>query len=453
VLTQQEEDALDDGFILCDLSVVQRKLDAWLKLFPRVKPFFAIKCNPDVMVASILGAATCYTGFDCASITEIRMALQCTENNKRRCVYAHPQRAEEDLTGALSLGVEALTFDGIEELRKVSQAHKLRLDAWDEQNNKENDNEKNDPPQPPEMILRLLVPDESSTVPLGEKFGAPPSSIEMLVEESLNLGLPVVGVSFHCGSGCHDPGAYRTAIKIAKDALDVIDTILERRGNVDNKPNKCTLLDIGGGYPGFDGVGGDFDRFSGIYHQTDTPERYEEGQETVFKIAQVVNPLLDELFPVDESPIQIISEPGRYFVEAAFAYCSRIYTTKIKTGKDGINRRHYYIAQGVQGLFKDVLLCGENFTPIPIRVDEENKYQHDSTVDNLVCNASSLKDAKEFPSSIHGPSGEEFDVVCADCNLPELTIGDWLVFDRVGAYTLSIAAKNSSLSIRYVVGR
>lgn len=51
-LTEEDEDAIDDGFVLCDLRVIQHKLRVWRRLFPRVKPFFALKCNPDVMVAA-----------------------------------------------------------------------------------------------------------------------------------------------------------------------------------------------------------------------------------------------------------------------------------------------------------------------------------------------------------------------------------------------------------------
>ncbi len=33
-LTEQEEDAIDDGFVLCDLNVIRRKLVVWRRLFP-----------------------------------------------------------------------------------------------------------------------------------------------------------------------------------------------------------------------------------------------------------------------------------------------------------------------------------------------------------------------------------------------------------------------------------
>jgi len=207
----------------------------------------------------------------------------------------------------------------------------------------------------------------------------------------------------------------------------------------------------------------------------------EEKEDTTYKISQVVTPLIDELFPSptnnttsDEDdtadvnpPLQIIAEPGRYFVEAAFAYCARIYTTRIEDGTGGEGKRyHYYIAQGVRGLFKDVLLCGETFTPIPLVVDEERIYNHRSTIDTNTTTDDTTemepteeKDTQSHPqsrvlysSTVHGPSGEKFDIVCHDCCLPALKIGDWLIFDRMGAYTLSIAARNSCLPIRYVFG-
>ena len=295
------------------------------------------------------------------------------------------------------------------------------------------------------MILRILVPDSHSSVPLGEKFGASPQRVEMLTEEALKLGFDVIGVSFHCGSGCHDAEAYGTAIRIAKDTIDVIDSVIDRWNNKDGKTRKrCTLLDIGGGYPGFDGVGADEHRFTansdrrlslgnGLLRNEDLED------ETTFEISKVVSPLIDKLFPPDKSPIKVISEPGRYFVEAAFAYCARIYSVKVD---ENSRDYHYFIAQGVQGLFKDVLLCNESFIPIPLMVNDEDRGVSED-----------IKRPKDVlhDSFIHGPSGEDFDKV-SNCKLPMLRVGDWLIFDRMGAYTLSIAARNRSLPVRYVIG-
>ena len=45
----------------------------------------------------------------------------------------------------------------------------------------DNEQSDEDEPLPPQMILRLVVPDGHSSVPLGEKFGAPPDRVEPLV--------------------------------------------------------------------------------------------------------------------------------------------------------------------------------------------------------------------------------------------------------------------------------
>lgn len=446
-LTSQEEDALDDGFMLCDLKTVQRKLKAWHLMFPRIKPFFALKCNPDPMVAGVLGLDP-NSGFDCASIAEIKLALKVTGNNARRTVYANPQRSISDLDQSLSLGVEALTYDGKEELSKVQDAyHRLLQQIREEKEHLDNDDSQLQEPLPPQMILRLVVPDGHSSVPLGEKFGAPPDRVEDLVEYALELGLDVIGCSFHCGSGCHDPDAYGSAIKIAKEAIDVVNSVIQRKNQADGgNRGECTILDIGGGYPGLDGFGGDDHRFSAIQNDFDrgviNADADTDEDETAYKIAKVVSPLVDELFDTD-SRIQIISEPGRYFVEASFAFCARIYSVKVEE-MNGIERRTYFIAQGVQGLFKDVLLCNETFTPIPLIVDEDELEQGIITVKKT-------EDADHVPSTVHGPSGN-FDVVARECMLPKLKVGDFLIFDRMGAYTLSIGKRDSSLPIRYVVG-
>ena len=65
-----------------------------------------------------------------------------------------------------------LTLDGPEELVKIYQIAK-RQDF---------------PIARIGLILRILVPDHQSVVPLGEKFGAPLDEIGNLVQVGLNLG-------------------------------------------------------------------------------------------------------------------------------------------------------------------------------------------------------------------------------------------------------------------------
>lgn len=412
-LTRVEEDCIDDGFFLCDLSVVERKLQVWKeKLFPRVNPYYALKCNPDPMVASMLPA------FDCASLAELKLASSNTASSDN-IVYANPQRAERDLDQALRMfptHPPAYTFDGPEELYKLRRALQRRItDPGDDAIAEA------PPTSTPPLILRLLVPDHDSQVPLGEKFGVPLERVPQLLVTAKDLGMPVVGVSFHCGSGNHDPTAYITALKIAKQALDLIQSMFDR------PPSGQWIVDMGGGYPGTDGAGGDSGRFGEL--QCNEAHDPSVDEESTLKIATAVCPVLDELFPPSENDVLLIAEPGRYFVEAAFVLCSRIY----RKHEECDGTKHYYIAQGVQGVFKDCVLCDETFVPTPFFTEKDSD------------ESTSL-----FPSTVHGPSGESFDIVCKDHPLPNLNIGDWLLFDRMGAYTLSIAAVSGQQPIRYV---
>jgi len=445
-LTTDDEDALDDGFFLCDLNTVWEKLRIWCHLFPDIKPFFALKCHPDPTIASVLGQSKA-AGFDCASLSEIQLALSSTNNDARQIIYANPQRAEDALDQALRLGVRVLTFDGAEELRKVHKIYNNQQTqkAMEQDKNGDdgydnsNDDDHNDVPQ---MVLRILVPDEHSSVPLGEKFGAPPDQWVSLIQLAVDLGLPVVGVSFHCGSGNHDPASYVQAIQLAKEALDVIVTVQPKT------TAKPYLLDIGGGYPGWDGRGGDERCFT---HRNELDLRptnissehidmdYDNKEhESTAQIAKAVTPLLREIFD-NENQIKFVAEPGRYFVEAAFALCSRIYKVVQDVKEvDGMPHNHYYIAQGVQGVFKDTVLCGETFTPQALRIES-------TTTATRNVNGQEL-----FASTVHGPSGEDYDLVCPNIDLPQLRVGDWLLFDRMGAYTMSIASCSGRPPVRYV---
>lgn len=378
-------------------------------------------------------------GFDVASYTEFKLALSSMKNKTLdltnevlpRLIYANPQRAEQDLieclklSQQLDLGTLWLTLDGVEELQKI---HKICI-------------VEGFPLSKIGLILRVLVNDKQSSVPLGEKFGAASRDISILVDEGLNLGFQAenyLGVSFHCGSGCHDIETYLMALDKAKEAIDGIHNVLRKRTN---SKHLCWLLDIGGGFPGFDGApdglnGDGIYRFSSDISSQSKERQHQQGQvpnqqeTTTYSIAQAIQPVLKEF---KENDFHIIAEPGRYFVEGAACLASRIHK-KRQTFLGGGRIFEYTISHGVQGIFKDVLLCGESFTPSPLVIGKI------AGVHNLQ------------GSRVYGPSGGEQDVVCDYILLPELEIGDWLVFDRMGAYTLSIASRTGRPVVCHVKG-
>lgn len=94
------------------------------------------------------------------------------------------------------------------------------------------------------------------------KFGCDPIfEAPNLLRLSCVLGLNVIGISFHVGSGCQDPPVFYRAIRHSKILFDLATDL----------GFKPYLLDIGGGYPGNKGS-------------------------SIDRIADVVNEALDEYF-------------------------------------------------------------------------------------------------------------------------------------------------------------
>lgn len=122
------------------------------------------------------------------------------------------------------------------------------------------------------LVLRIITDDSKAICRLSMKFGAPLKSTRFLLERAMELGLDVIGVSFHVGSGCTDPETFNQAISDARYVFDLAVSGLllwaETKSthfchSVYTQSEKCfvhqaevgynmTLLDIGGGFPGSD---------------------------------------------------------------------------------------------------------------------------------------------------------------------------------------------------------
>ena len=57
-----------DGFYVVDLGTVITQMMKWRQHLPNVRPFYAMKCNPNPALLKMLSAMG--AGFDCASAPE-----------------------------------------------------------------------------------------------------------------------------------------------------------------------------------------------------------------------------------------------------------------------------------------------------------------------------------------------------------------------------------------------
>lgn len=168
------------------------------RFFPRVEPFYAVKCNPDPLIVKTLAILGC--NFDCASSTEIRLVEEATKDLPRKpdIVYANPCKARAHLIEAVCKGVRMVTFDNAVEIQKCAAVSKKI-----------------------QLVLRIITDDRGSRCRFSTKFGAPRYKWRPLLAAAKKYGLQVVGVSFHVGSGCRDATKYELALKDAREIFDM----------------------------------------------------------------------------------------------------------------------------------------------------------------------------------------------------------------------------------------
>ncbi|KAJ8933450.1 hypothetical protein NQ314_014007 [Rhamnusium bicolor] len=353
----------EDAFYVCDIGDIVRKHKIWKAKLPRVEPHYAVKCNDNLTVLEVLTALG--TGFDCASKGEINKVLSLGVDPSN-IIFANPAKPASHIRHAATVGVSTMTFDNETELHKVK---KLYPDA--------------------KMVIRIRCDATDAQCQLGMKFGCNPvTEAPELLRIARSLEINVVGVSFHVGSGCREPQVFSRAISAARDVFEYAKTL----------GYQFNLLDIGGGYPGDRGT-------------------------SIDQIAEVINSALDDYFP--DPSIQIIAEPGRFYVSSAYTLACNIHSirnvieTDPVTGNTVNTHRMYYINDGVYGSFNCILYDHQVVVPQPLKEYPGVKY---------------------YPSSIWGPTCDGLDQVIENVVLPDMKIGDWLIFEDMGAYTLPVAS-------------
>jgi ornithine decarboxylase len=174
---------------------------------------YAVKCNPEPVVLQALWEGG-VRHFDCASLAEIALVARVLPEGHIH--FMHPVKSRAAIAAAYArFGVRDFVLDSAGELQKIldetGNAQDLRL------------------------VVRLALPAGNARYDLSGKFGAwPEEAVTLLRAASLHASK--LGVSFHVGSQCLDPLAWRHAIELAGRVI--------RASGV-----RVDLLDVGGGFP------------------------------------------------------------------------------------------------------------------------------------------------------------------------------------------------------------
>ncbi|KAF5278895.1 hypothetical protein FQR65_LT15510 [Abscondita terminalis] len=341
----------DDAFYFCDLNDVVQKLCYWQELMPNIQPFYAVKCNDDEYIIKVLAALG--LGFHCCSTSSLKKVVS-HQIESNRIIFANTTKPISFIQNAFENGVDLMTFDSKAELYKIKHIFPNAR-----------------------LVLRITYK-AKALVELGRKFGCDAyTEAPKLLEIGRDLGLNIVGVSFHVGHGSQNIDAYYQSIKLARVVFDAAKSL-----GID-----LNLLDIGGGFSGH--------------------------TEDLKKCAVVINSAIEQFFP--EKNIKIISEPGTYFVETAFKLVCNVHSLRDTLNKNGKKKFHYYLNDSIYGGFSNLFTT--SLTRIPRTIKDHGN-------------------SPRYPSHVWGITNDSLDQINKNILLPELQIGEWLVYDDMGHYSL-----------------
>lgn len=372
-ILSSEKEDSEESFFVCDLGDIVQKYKVWCDSLPRVKPYFDVKCNDDTAVLTILSQLG--VGFNCSSKGDIKTVLDFGVDTSR-IIYSSPCKLSSHIKFAANHGVQLIAFESEAELHKIKSYH------------------------PNARLLLKVLPPEVSVCNQSLSFGCRMNDVATLLSTARQLHLNVVGVSIQTRDVCLDSGR---AVALAHSVFEM----------AKGKGFCMNLLDIGESFG----------------KKSAAELSMKEG----FSMLQMA---LDDYFPV-ESGVTIIAEVGRFFVQSAFTLVTRVMDKAIVAEDlDGVSMANdcdpeaidpsvtldpdiiYYLNDGVFRSFSGIL-----YDNIAIKL--------------ALVECERFAGAPRHVSCLLGPTHDSLDCILPVCYLPELFVGDWILFHDMGAYAMA----------------
>ena len=323
-----EDNQSEKAFYLIDLGEITQSYMNWVNLLPLVKPYYAVKSNPNPVLIEVL--ASLGANFDCASEAEIRLIMEATKDPSR-IIFANPCKMSSQIRYARANDVDLMTFDCEEELYKIKLYHPYT-----------------------KLILRLAVDDSKSICKFNSKFGCKLDQVEELLVITKTLKLDVIGFSFHVGSGCLSADSFYDAIGQCREATNIAKSL----------DITVSMIDIGGGFPGIDTA---FIKFEDI--------------------AQKINAGIQDYFgeEIKTKSVQFISEPGRFFSQKTHTLVLNVIGKKKMVNVVGETIIVYYLNDGVYNSFNCIFF--DHAKPIILPFNERDGKLHKSKIFGATCDS------------------------------------------------------------------
>jgi ornithine decarboxylase len=228
--------------------------------------FYAVKANPSEWVLDALWANG-IKNFDVASDNEA--ALIAKKFDGAQIAFMHPVKSRRAIARAFhDYGVKTFALDSEDELQKILAETNNAKDLT--------------------LIVRFAVTGEGAAYPLTRKFGVNPDEAPALLRKTRQVSEEMLGVSFHVGSQCMRPDAYRTAMDAANRAIVEAGVLVD-------------IVDVGGGFPA-------------IYPGMSPPPMIE--------FVKAIKTGFEEMFVAQNA--KLWAEPGRALVAEAGSTVTRV---------------------------------------------------------------------------------------------------------------------------------
>jgi ornithine decarboxylase len=317
---------------------------------------YAVKCNPEPAVLRALWAGG-VRHFDCASPAEV--ALVRLMFPAAAIHFMHPVKARGAIREAWARhGVRDFALDSADEFVKLRGEIAATGVAGELG-----------------LIVRLALPKGQAVLDLSGKFGAAPDQAVALLRAARPHAARL-GVSFHVGSQCLDPLAWRRALALVGEVIRAAGVTID-------------IVDVGGGFPV-------------AYPDVAPPPLGAFIAEIEDGFERLGLPATTRLW----------AEPGRALVAGGGSVVVRV-----QARRDGAAGEALYVNDGVYGSLADAGALGFRYPVRLIRPD------------------GAAPAAELRPFSFFGPTCDSADVMRGPFLLPaDVAEGDWIEIGQLGAY-------------------
>ena len=341
---------LNNPFYIFKPKKLEKNIDNFLRKFDG-ETIYSVKTNPNENVLKKIYQSG-IRSFDVASLKEIKLIKSLF--SKCKIYYMNPVKPYSMIQESyFSFGVRDFSFDCEVELEKIFKATGLAKDLV--------------------LHIRISTPNNFCKINLSKKFGVEGKDAHNLIRKASKISQNI-GVSFHVGSQCLNPKAYKVAIR--KTSLIV------RKSGI-----KIKFLNIGGGFPG---------KYS------------KESLPSLSKYFKEINSEFRKNFSYHKE-IKLLSEPGRVLVYDCMSLVTKVILKK---------QKKLFINDGTHGHLSEIKKLG-SIQPVRIFGKKKKEKVMPFSFYGPTCDSSDfLKGPFFLPKSIKND--------------------DYIEIDLMGAYTLTV---------------